>query len=84
MSVTDGVYTSFTRVHIEMHPSNHHDPVFSRPLYEATVVENRAPGARVTILKATDADHGAYGHVSYAITSPLFSEIFSIHKNSGI
>ncbi|XP_052121154.1 fat-like cadherin-related tumor suppressor homolog isoform X3 [Frankliniella occidentalis] len=83
VSVTDGVYTSFTRVHIEMQPSNHHDPVFSRHLYEATVVENRAPGTRVTILKATDADHGAYGHVSYSISSPLFSEIFSIHKNSG-
>lgn len=47
VSVSDGVYTSFTRVKINIQPANLHNPVFAQTVFDATVDENQLPGRLV-------------------------------------
>lgn len=83
VSVTDGVYTSFTRVKIEILPANRHNPKFSNPLVEVTVMENQLPGRLVTSVLASDEDFGDYGTVVYSIPSVLIRETFDINRMTG-
>lgn len=83
VSVTDGVYTSFTRVKIEILPANRHNPKFPNPQMEVTVLENQLPGRLVTSVVAIDEDFGDYGTVIYSIPSDLMKETFDINKLTG-
>lgn len=83
VSVTDGVYTSFTRVKIEILPANRHNPKFPNPVVEVTVLENQLPGRLVTSVLAVDEDFGEYGTVTYAIMSEMMREMFDINKLTG-
>lgn len=47
VSVTDGVYTSFARVKINILPANLHNPTFMHLLYEIKVNENQLAGRLV-------------------------------------
>ncbi|XP_076227334.1 FAT atypical cadherin kugelei isoform X9 [Nomia melanderi] len=83
VSVTDNVYTSFTRVKIEILPANRHNPKFPNPVVEVTVLENQLPGRLVTSVIATDEDFGDYGTVIYTIPSDMMKEIFDINRVTG-
>nr|XP_018896045.1 PREDICTED: fat-like cadherin-related tumor suppressor homolog isoform X2 [Bemisia tabaci] len=83
ISVSDGVYTSFARVHVEILSANRYSPVFDEPLYEAKIDENMLPGQKVTRVRAVDKDSGVYGQVSYSIPSDYLSEIFHINNLTG-
>ncbi|XP_048512093.1 fat-like cadherin-related tumor suppressor homolog isoform X4 [Athalia rosae] len=83
VSVSDGVYTSFARVKIEILPANRHNPKFPNPQVEVTVLENQLPGRLVTNVIADDEDFGDYGTVTYSIPSELMREIFYINKLTG-
>lgn len=83
VSVTDGVYTSFARVKIEILPANRHNPKFPNPVVEVTVLENQLPGRLVTQVIATDEDFGDYGEISYSIPSEAMREIFDVNKQTG-
>ncbi|XP_076387964.1 FAT atypical cadherin kugelei isoform X3 [Megachile rotundata] len=83
VSVTDNVYTSFTRVKIEILPANRHNPKFPNPVVEVTVLENQLPGRLVTSVIANDEDFGDYGTVIYTIASDLMKEIFDINRLTG-
>lgn len=48
VSVTDGVYTSFTRVKISILPANLHNPTFEHLFYDVKVNENQLAGRLVT------------------------------------
>lgn len=48
VSVTDGVYTSFTRVKINILPANLHNPTFTHISYDVKVNENQLAGRLVT------------------------------------
>lgn len=48
VSVTDGVYTSFTRVKISILPANLHNPTFEHMFYDVKVNENQLAGRLVT------------------------------------
>lgn len=48
VSVTDGVYTSFTRVKITILPANLHNPAFEHMFYDVKVNENQLAGRLVT------------------------------------
>lgn len=82
VSVTDGVYTSFTRVKINILPANLNNPKFNR-VYEEPVTENQLAGRLVTTVKATDKDFGEYGKITYAIFSDEMQEFFAIDKEKG-
>jgi len=83
VSVTDGVYTSFARVKIEILPANRHNPKFPNPVVEVSVLENQLPGRLVTSVLAMDEDFGEYGTVMYMIMSETMKEIFEINKLTG-
>jgi protocadherin Fat 1/2/3 len=83
VSVSDGVYTSFARVRVEMIPANRHNPIFEKHQYEAYVEENRPAGAFVSKVFAKDKDSGAYGSVLYSIPSNILLEKFAINNITG-
>ncbi|XP_058828867.1 fat-like cadherin-related tumor suppressor homolog isoform X4 [Topomyia yanbarensis] len=83
VSVTDGVYTSFTRVKISILPANLHNPTFEHVFYDVKVNENQLAGRLVTTVKAEDKDFGEYGRVTYSIISDEIQEYFSIDKEKG-
>nr|CAD7397014.1 unnamed protein product [Timema cristinae] len=83
VSVTDGVYTSFARVKIELLPANKHNPSFPQIQVEAKVMENLPHGTFVTKVTATDEDFGINGEITYSITSDRMRETFRIDKKTG-
>lgn len=56
VSVSDGVYTSFTRVKINIQPANLHNPVFAQSVFDATVDENQLPGRLVFTVSEAELD----------------------------
>lgn len=84
VSVSDGVFTSFARVRIEILSTNLHAPVFDKIQYEARVSENQAPGVRVMQVRATDKDQGVYGQISYSFVSQFMMERFHINNMTGM
>lgn len=83
ISVSDGVYTSFARLKVELLPANLHPPSFLDIVKDVQVPENRMAGYPVTVVNATDEDMNEFGTVTYSIHSDLLNEIFDIGKTSG-
>lgn len=84
VSVSDGVYTSFSRVRIEMISTNRHSPVFEKLQYDGRILENQLAGTDVIRVQAVDNDTGPYGEVSYSIPSKKMSKIFNINNITGL
>ncbi|KAK6637236.1 hypothetical protein RUM44_007650 [Polyplax serrata] len=84
VSVSDGVYTSFSRVRIEILPANLHNPTFGQPQIEVRVDENKPAGTFVAHVQATDRDFGQYGELTYYISSELMREFFEMNKTTGV
>ncbi|XP_068596711.1 protocadherin gamma-A5-like [Brachionichthys hirsutus] len=51
--------------------ANDNAPVFTQPTYKATVTEHSPKGTVVAAVKASDADHGSNGRITYSITNTL-------------
>lgn len=83
ISVSDGVYTSFARLKIELLPANLHPPSFLDIVKDVQVPENRMAGYPVTVVNATDEDMNEFGTVTYSIFSNALNDIFDIGKTSG-
>lgn len=83
VSVTDGVFTSFARVKIEILPANRHHPKFSVLEQDVEVLENQLPGQLIYTAQATDKDFGIYGTVRYSIQSELMSDFFDVNDRTG-
>ncbi|XP_069130300.1 protocadherin Fat 1-like isoform X3 [Argopecten irradians] len=83
VSVSDGVFTSFTRVGITIQDGNKHTPVFQEQPYHASVYENLGPGTLVTTVSANDGDHGNNGLLTYTIISEYMMQFFSIDADTG-
>ena len=83
VSVTDGVYSSYTKVKISLQSANRHDPKFSKSVFEVSLKENlavepRAP--RVGQVTATDEDGD---QLNYRILSDDLKKHFRLDPNSG-
>lgn len=83
VSVSDGVYTNFARLKVELLPANLHSPEFPDVVMNVQVFENQPIGTLVATVKAKDKDFGDYGTITYTIHSDLLSETFNIDKASG-
>ncbi|XP_023209477.1 protocadherin Fat 1-like, partial [Centruroides sculpturatus] len=83
ISVTDGVFSSYTRVHISVFSANLYSPHFTRTIYEVALQENQDIGTYVTTVTARDTDTGEYGRVTYRIQSDLLQEYFHIIPDTG-
>lgn len=51
VSVSDGVYTSYTRVKINLLPGNLHSPTFEHLSYDVKVMENQLAGRHVMTVR---------------------------------
>lgn len=78
------MYTSFSRVRIEMVSTNKHNPIFEKLQYDGRILENQPAGTEIIRIQAIDNDTGPYGEVSYSIPSKKMSKIFSINNITGM
>ncbi|KAG5833723.1 hypothetical protein ANANG_G00278890 [Anguilla anguilla] len=60
-------FRTITQYTIRLSDENDNAPLFSKPVYEVSVVENNAPGAYITTVVARDLDLGHNGKVSYRL-----------------
>ncbi|XP_014892502.1 protocadherin gamma-A10-like isoform X9 [Poecilia latipinna] len=74
------------QIHITVLDANDNAPVFTQPIYKATVQENSVKGTLITKVSASDADKGSNGEVSYVIGNSARSilEIFHITEDGEI
>ncbi|KAM8798899.1 uncharacterized protein ACNFOS_007609 [Eudromia elegans] len=73
------------QIRINVTDANDNAPVFSKSAYEARVRENVATGSLVLQVRATDADAGSNGRVSYSFSNvpDAVRAVFSIDSESG-
>ncbi|XP_067455335.1 protocadherin gamma-A2-like isoform X7 [Thunnus thynnus] len=66
--------------------ANDNAPVFTKPVYKATVAENSPKGTVVTTVSASDADHGSNGRISYSIRNTLddVRHLFEVNEHTGV
>lgn len=83
ISVSDGVFTSFASLQIDLLSTNRHSPTFGRPLFEVEVMENLPAGTAVIKLNASDVDRDDFGRITYSILSNTASEVFKIDEETG-
>nr|XP_023698658.1 protocadherin gamma-A3-like isoform X1 [Paramormyrops kingsleyae] len=65
--------------------ANDNPPTFNQSLYKAIVFENASKGAYITTVKASDADSGSNGIVTYSFShlKKNVADTFSIDENTG-
>ncbi|XP_044747791.1 cadherin-related tumor suppressor [Coccinella septempunctata] len=73
---------SVLQLTINVTDTNDNAPVFSTPLYNATVLESEAPPLLVMKVTATDVDSGMNGQVSYRLLE-TFEDTFEIDSETG-
>lgn len=83
ISVSDGVFTSFATLQIDLLSINRHSPTFDKVIYDAEVIENSPSGTLVIQLNATDLDRDDYGHMTYEIPSDAALQLFKIDPKTG-
>ncbi|XP_005534617.1 PREDICTED: protocadherin gamma-B5-like [Pseudopodoces humilis] len=81
----DPARSGTVKVRINVTDANDNPPVFSKSLYEARVSENLPVESVVLQVRATDADSGSNGRVSYSFRSVPHSvrALFTIDSESG-
>ncbi|XP_047209256.1 protocadherin gamma-A11-like isoform X28 [Girardinichthys multiradiatus] len=74
------------QIHITVLDANDNAPVFTQPVYKATVQENSVKGTTITKVSASDADKGSNGVVSYVIENSVksISDIFHITEDGDL
>ncbi|KAK2165578.1 hypothetical protein LSH36_48g04019 [Paralvinella palmiformis] len=75
--------TEIQEIRIAISDVNDHAPVFSKPQYYATIVENNAIGAPVISVTAADPDAGPNGTVVYAFLDDV-DDVLDINRNTGL
>ncbi|CAG7823399.1 unnamed protein product [Allacma fusca] len=83
ISVTDGVFTSFARLHIDVEPKNHHSPSFSSLIYEVGCPENSPDGHLIATLTAVDPDRSIFGKVRYFLADTDEPGLFVVNESTG-
>ncbi|RMB96919.1 hypothetical protein DUI87_26990 [Hirundo rustica rustica] len=81
----DPARSGTVQVRINVTDANDNPPVFSKSLYEARVAENLPVGSVVLQVRATDADTGSNGRVSYSfgnVPDPV-KALFAVDSESG-
>ncbi|XP_058278499.1 protocadherin gamma-B5-like [Hirundo rustica] len=81
----DPVRSGTVQVRINVTDANDNPPVFSKKMYEARVAENLPVGSLVLKVRATDADAGTNGRVSYSLGNvpDSISALFAVERESG-
>lgn len=77
--------TGTMQILITVLDANDNAPVFTQPIYKASIKENSPPGTVVATVTATDADDGPNGKITYSISNILDHAhgFFEIDEGSG-
>ncbi|XP_060110216.1 protocadherin gamma-A8-like [Heteronotia binoei] len=81
----DPVRSGTAQIHIIVLDANDNAPVFSQPVYKATVMENIPKESTVVTVKAVDLDEGINGEIKYffhKITNKIF-QTFLLNSTTG-
>ncbi|XP_075902581.1 protocadherin gamma-A4-like isoform X23 [Nelusetta ayraudi] len=78
--------TGTMQIHVTVLDANDNAPIFSKPVYKASITENSAIGTLVTKISASDADKGSNGEVTYVIGNNLasVSALFQISSDGDV
>ncbi|NXG06704.1 PCDGH protein, partial [Sakesphorus luctuosus] len=81
----DPAKSGTVQVRVNVTDLNDNPPVFSKSVYEARVAENLPAGSLVLRVRATDADAGSNGRVSYFFSNVPgeVREFFAVDRESG-
>ncbi|KAA0709747.1 Protocadherin beta-11 [Triplophysa tibetana] len=73
------------KVHVTVLDANDNAPIFTDSTYKASVAENSAKGTLITKIRASDADQGYNGNVTYSFThiGEDAAHLFKIFTDSG-
>ena len=80
VSVTDGVYSTSTKVRISMESGNLHNPTFAKSVFEVKFRENSPAGSVITTVRAEDGDGDA---LVYSIESEQLRPVFRLDPATG-
>ncbi|XP_066510500.1 protocadherin-8-like [Hoplias malabaricus] len=81
-------FKTFKQYTIRVTDENDNPPLFSKSVYEISVMENKAPGSYIATLVARDTDEGTNSKVTYKIIENevegvLLSSLLSVDSASG-
>ncbi|XP_015266648.1 PREDICTED: protocadherin gamma-A6-like [Gekko japonicus] len=81
----DPVRSGTAQIHVIVLDANDNAPVFSQPVYEASVTENIPKGSTIVTVRATDLDEGIYGEIKYSFQTPVIrnSQTFLLNSTTG-
>ncbi|XP_046907526.1 protocadherin gamma-A2-like isoform X18 [Hypomesus transpacificus] len=73
------------QIYVTVLDANDNAPIFTKPIYKATVTENSQTGTHITTVSASDLDKDTHAVVSYIISNGKhhLSEIFKLDRKSG-
>ena len=80
VSVTDGVYSTSTKVSISLESGNSHNPTFPKAVFEVRFKENLPVGTLITTLRAEDLDGD---ELQYGIQSDHLRQLFRMDPTTG-
>lgn len=75
--------SSTTTVSVTVLDENDNSPEFSKPFYQASVLENTALTTNVLHVMATDLDDGSNGLVTFSVLSGNTNDAFNIDNSTG-
>uniref|UniRef100_A0ACB8EC26 Uncharacterized protein n=1 Tax=Sphaerodactylus townsendi TaxID=933632 RepID=A0ACB8EC26_9SAUR len=81
----DPLRSGTAQIHVIVLDTNDNAPVFTQPVYEATVSENIPKGSTLVTVKAVDLDEGIYGEIRYLFhkITNRFSQTFLLNSTTG-
>uniref|UniRef100_A0ACB8EBH3 Uncharacterized protein n=1 Tax=Sphaerodactylus townsendi TaxID=933632 RepID=A0ACB8EBH3_9SAUR len=81
----DPVRSGTVKIHVTVTDVNDNAPVFSKSLYEVSIVENIPKGSQVLTVNATDVDEGINSKIKYLFRkiSDKTSKIFHLDSSTG-
>ncbi|XP_060035807.1 protocadherin gamma-A4 isoform X14 [Erinaceus europaeus] len=81
----DPVHSGTAKIHVTLLDYNDNVPIFTQPEYRVSVQENVPVGSWLLTLRATDADEGANGEVTYSFRKvrDKIAQLFQLNSQSG-
>nr|XP_056718429.1 protocadherin gamma-A6-like [Euleptes europaea] len=88
LTATDGgdpVRSGTAEIQVIVLDANDNAPVFSQPVYEASVMENIPKGSTVCAVQATDQDEGINREIKYSFQkiTDKYSKLFLLNSTTG-
>ncbi|EDO41767.1 predicted protein, partial [Nematostella vectensis] len=80
ISASDGLFTSFAQMKIDIEDANDNPPICTQSIYVEHIKENTPLGSTVLTVGATDADVGVNAELTYSVFGQGFGT-FAVDKN---